>query len=431
MAGFIKNNNSQAFFLSKWHKLLATSNNLSNNNNAYYHWQKVEKLGLPIINNNNKWKNKQIDSLLSHDFTKLFVNNVSSAECDNISLNLDAYRLVFINGKFISKLSDNYTGNWQVKVELANKLLPMPIYSEVFLHITESLSDETTYIRLTAGKVEKKPIYILHISKTINNNLNILNYRHHIDIENNAKGQVIEHFVSLSNNNLKHFSGARMTINVSDNAYLSHIKLSCETSQCYHFAHNDIIIGNNAIVRDHTVMMSQGITQHQTSMQLNGERSDLLVKSLLLTINKDISDICTYLEHNKGYCISSQLHKIISCNNSKGIFNGIIKVNKNAFQTDSKMINNNLLLGKFAEIYSKPFLEIYNNDVKCSHGATVSCIDNDQMFYLRSRGLTYHDAKQIIISAFTEDIINTIENNNIKNILLNCIKEALNRLLNL
>ncbi|PLK58913.1 FeS cluster assembly protein SufD, partial [Candidatus Palibaumannia cicadellinicola] len=374
------------------------------------------------------WKQIPLDSLLAYSFTNSLNNNITPNECNSLSLTFDAYRLVFIDGRFIPNLSDQNTGNWQVKVEQGTKRqsLPVPIYSEFFLHLTESLSREITSIRLAASEIAQKPLYLLHISQANENKnkLNILHYRHHIQIEHDAQGQVIEHFVSLAQqHHLAHFSSARMTIDIRDHAYLSHLKLACEKSLCYHFAHNDITVGNHAVVRDNTFLLGSSMTQHQTSVQLNGEASDILIKSLLLSANQDINEICTYLEHNEQNCLSHQLHKVIAFDGSKGVFNGKLKVAKHALKTNGKMVNNNLLLGNLAEVYSKPQLEIYTDDVKCSHGATVGYIDADQIFYLRSRGFTYKDAQKTIIFAFAADIIDTSVNKTIQEIVLSRITE--------
>ncbi|MCJ7462973.1 MAG: Fe-S cluster assembly protein SufD, partial [Candidatus Baumannia cicadellinicola] len=403
-------------------------NHIQHDIHASTHWQKVMQLGLSTSNNEH-WKKKQRDILLSYDLIHLPISHVSYSEHDNVSFAIDACRLVFVNGYFAPNLSNSNIYPWQVQVEQgANRQrLPEPICSEVFLHLTECLSRETTRIRLPTGKIAPKPLYLLHISQASSdkNMLNMLHYRHHIEIEPHAMGQVIEHFVNLTTTDLAHFSGARITMDVRNNAHLSHIKLAGEKNNSYHFAHNDITIGLNAVVRDYSFIFSPGMTQHQTSMQLNGEGSDVLVKSLLLLTHQDISDICTYLEHNKGYCCSHQLHKLIALDQGQGMFNGLIKVNQEALKTNGKMINNNLLLGKLANIHSKPQLEIYTDDVKCSHGTTVSSFDHNQMFYLRSRGINKNDAQHTMISAFAADIIDTIGNEFLQKLIYTAIIDTL------
>ncbi|SNC58804.1 Fe-S cluster assembly protein SufD [Sodalis endosymbiont of Henestaris halophilus] len=397
-------NNSNARVITQWHQLFVNQG-ADCTADAYAHWQNVERLGLPTRQHKD-WKYTPLDGLLMHNFVSATASTVSASDLEALSLTMDAYRLVFINGRLAPTLSDSNTGVWQVKLEegAARRPLPAPILPDVFLHLTESLSQETTRIHLPTNKVAQQPLYLLHISQGCKekDKLNMLHYRHHLDIGANAQGQVIEHFISV--NNKGHFSGAFTSIAVGNNSHFDHVKLAVENSASYHFGHNDISVGRNAIVRSNTFILSTGLTRHQTNVQLNDEGAELEINSLLLPSGQSISDNRTYLEHNKGYCLSRQLHKIIALDRSKGVFNGLIKVAKHALKTDGKMMNHNLLLDLLAEVDTKPQLEIYADDVKCSHGATVGPIDLEQMFYLRSRGITRQDAQQMMIYAFAAEI---------------------------
>ncbi|MBT9433124.1 Fe-S cluster assembly protein SufD [Candidatus Sodalis endolongispinus] len=423
MAGLPNNSNARA--LTQWHQLFA-GQSAARSADAYAHWRDVERLGLPTRQHEH-WKYTPLDGLLAHRFTPAATRAVSAPVRDALSLTLAAYRLVFVDGRFAPALSDSDTGLWQIEVEegAARRALPTPIQPEMFLHLTESLSQQTTRIRLPAGKVAQRPLYLLHISQGGEDNeaLSTLHYRHHIDIESGAQGQIIEHFASVDAQG--HFSGARTTLTIGDNAHLSHIKLAFESRASYHFSHNDISVGRDAVVRSSTFILGAGLTRHQTSAQLNGEGSDLAINSLLLTLGQDISDTRTYLEHNKGHCLSRQLHKVIARDRGKGVFNGLIKVAKHALKTDGQMTNNNLLLDRLAEVDTKPQLEIYADDVKCSHGATVGRIDEEQMFYLRSRGITREDAQQMIIYAFAAEVTEAIGHEGVRATVLARIADAL------
>lgn len=419
-------NNSQIHALTQWQQLF-NSQSYNRSAQAYIHWQDVERLGLPN-QNHEQWKYTSLEGLLSHHFTAASNQQVSVSQRDNLSLTLDnACRLVFIDGYFISMLSDKDTGLWQVKIEHgANRQpLPEPIQAEVFLHLTESLSIETTRIYLPISQEADKLLYLLHISQgsADQNTLTTLHYRHHIELAPGARGQVIEHFVS--SNNQGHFSGARTSIVVDDNAQLNHIKLAFESRASYHFAHNDIYMGCKTMVRSSTFLLGAGFTRHQTSAQLNGEGATISINSLLLPSKKDISDTRTYLEHNKGYCLSRQLHKMVARDHGKGVFNGLIKVAKHALKNDGQMINNNLLLDQLAEVNTKPQLEIYADDVKCSHGATVGYINEEQIFYLRSRGIPRQEAQKMIIYAFTAEVTEAIGNDKVCDVVLARITDAL------
>ncbi len=423
MAGLSNNNNAQA--LQQWHHLFEGLNP-SRSAQANEHWHSVERLGLPTRKHEN-WKYTPLDGLLEHHFTAPVDSSAEPALRDGLSLGLDAVRLVFVDGCFDPRLSDTDTGFWQVNVErdAQRQPLPEPIQPEIFLHLTESLQRETTRIRLPAGKIAEKPLYLLHISRGGDDagTLSTVHYRHHIDVERGAQAQIIEHFTSAEGQG--HFTGARLTIAVGDNAHLTHIKLAFENRQSYHFSHNDIVIGRDAVVRSSCFLLGAGLTRHQTSAQLNGEGSDLALNSLLLPSGNDIADTRTYLEHNKGYCLSRQLHKIIASERGKGVFNGLIKVAKHAIKTDGQMTNNNLLMDRLAEVDTKPQLEIYADDVKCSHGATVGRIDEEQMFYLRSRGIRREDAQKMIIHAFAAEITESIANPVVREVVLARIADAL------
>ncbi|ATM85751.1 MULTISPECIES: Fe-S cluster assembly protein SufD [Yersinia] len=390
---------------------------------ASAHWQQVLALGFPSVKHED-WKYTPLATLLAHRFSFADAPSVTAAQRDALSLVQDAHRLVFIDGRYTPALSDGDCGPYQLTHVTEDAQFPDAIRSEVFLHLTESLAQESLHIRLPAGKQSDKPLYLLHISSGKDGDeVNTSHYRHHLSIETNAQADVIEHFVSL--NEQPHFTGARLTISVGDNAQLSHYKLAFETPQSYHFAHNDLVLSRDARVRSDSFLLGAGLTRHNTSAQLNGEGATLSINSLLLPIGREICDTRTYLEHNKGYCESRQLHKTIVRERGKAIFNGMIKVAQHALKTDGQMTNNNLLLSQLAEVDTKPQLEIYADDVKCSHGATVGRIDAEQLFYLQSRGIHQDDAQQMIIFAFAAELTEAIHNETIRKVVLARIAERL------
>ncbi|WP_367680636.1 Fe-S cluster assembly protein SufD [Candidatus Fukatsuia anoeciicola] len=395
-----------------------------------YHWKETIKLGFSN-HKHEDWKYTSLDRLLQYRFNYAQKLKISKQQCDCLALPLDSHRLVFLNGRFIASLSDNIYESYQVSSLVEQKNIPVAVHAEVFLHLTESLAQESLLIRLAAGKKSNKPLYLLHISsgQTDNQNKNIINssyYRHHLLIEENAKIQVIEHFVSL--NNQSHFTCARLTISLGDNAQLTHYKLAFENQHSYHFSHNDLILGNHAYAHSDSFLLGANLTRHHTSAQLNGKGSYISINSLLLPFREEICDSRTYLEHNKGHCHSQQLHKTIVYNNGKAVFDGILKVAPHAVRTDGKITNNNLLLSKQAEVNTKPRLEIYTDDVKCSHGATVGYIDIEQVSYLRSRGISKTKAKQMIIFAFAAELTESLKNKIIHQQVVTRITKRLKRI---
>jgi Fe-S cluster assembly protein SufD len=144
-----------------------------------------------------------------------------------------------------------------------------------------------------------------------------------------------------------------------------------------------------------------------------------------MPVNSEVCDTRTWLAHNKGYCNSRQLHKTIVSDKGRAVFNGLINVAQHAIKTDGQMTNNNLLLGRLSEVDTKPQLEIYADDVKCSHGATIGRIDDEQMFYLRSRGIDEKAAQQMIIYAFAAELTEAISDEALRHEVLSRIGQRL------
>ncbi|KJO02387.1 Fe-S cluster assembly protein SufD, partial [Enterobacter hormaechei] len=223
----------------------------------------------------------------------------------------------------------------------------------------------------------------------------------------------------------RHFTGSRLTMNVAANAQLHHIKLAFENPLSHHFAHNDILLGQDAAAYSHSFLLGGAVLRHNTSTQLNGENTTLRINSLAMPVKSEVCDTRTWLEHNKGYCNSRQLHKTIVSDKGRAVFNGLINVAQHAIKTDGQMTNNNLLLGRLAEVDTKPQLEIYADDVKCSHGATVGRIDDEQMFYLRSRGIDQQAAQKMIIYAFAAELTEALPDGGLKQQVLARIGQRL------
>lgn len=402
--------------LQQWHRLFE-SRGETRSLQAQQHWQQLVRLGLPTRKQEN-WKYTPLDGLFGQQFTLPAAQTLDRAAVDALALPLDAIRLVYVDGRFQPELSSADAEPFDIQHSRAaeRRTLPAAIQPEVFLHLTESLAEEMTAIRLARGKVAARPLYLLHITSGEAEALNTVHHRHHLELEESASAQVIEHYVSL--NGARHFTGARFTFAVGDNARLNHTKLAFEESSSYHFAHNDMVIGRDAQVSSTSFLLGAGLSRHNTSVQLNGENTQLSLNSLVLPVNNEVADTRSYLEHNKGYCLSRQLHKTISRDKGRSVFNGHIKVAQHALKTDGQMTNNNLLLGRLAEVDTKPQLEIYADDVKCSHGATIGRIDDEQMFYLRSRGITEEAAQQMIIHAFAAELTEALDDETIRQTVL-------------
>lgn len=389
---------------------------------AAVHWEKANQVGLPEFRHED-WHYTPLQTVLNTHYS-FAEQNIDEKACEALALSIDAYRIVLVDGRYSSTLSSVDTGPFQVALLDNQDMLPDAVNSEIFLHLTESLAQQPIVIHLAANQIAQKPLYLLNISSGHDvAEVNTSQYRYHITLGTNSKAQVIEHFVSV--NDKTHFTGSRLTVEVGDNAQFRHFKLNNENNQAQHFAHNDIVVGRDSQVLSSSFLLGAKLTRNHTSAQLEGESANLSLNSLLLPKDAEIADTRTYLEHNAGHCQSRQLHKVIAMDSSKAVFNGVIKVSPNALKTDGQMSNNTLLLGEKSEIDTKPQLEIYADDVKCGHGATVGRIDDEQLFYLRSRGIDGKAAKHMIIIAFAAELTESIESEELKQAVMASIRQRL------
>ncbi|QMI05037.1 Fe-S cluster assembly protein SufD [Citrobacter sp. RHB25-C09] len=418
MAGLANSSN----VLQQWHHLFEAQGD-KRSEQAYQHLQQLLRLGLPTRKHEN-WKYTPLEGLTNSQFVSRCAD-VSPAQRDALALKVDALRLVFVDGQFSPTLSDTFNDSGiELVINDERQALPAAVQPEVFLHLTESLARSVTHIRVKRNQRPSKPLLLMHITQGVNGDeVNTAHYRHHLELEEGAEATVIEHYMSL--NDARHFTGARLTVNVAANAHLRHLKLAFENALSHHFAHNDILLAQDATAHSDSFLLGDAVLRHNTSTQLNGENTTLRINSLAMPVKNEVCDTRTWLEHNKGYCNSRQLHKTIVSDKGRAVFNGLINVARHAIKTDGQMTNNNLLLGKLAEVDTKPQLEIYADDVKCSHGATVGRIDDEQMFYLRSRGIGQQDAQQMILYAFAAELTEALGNEALKQQVLARIGQRL------
>ncbi|EHX1269930.1 SufD family Fe-S cluster assembly protein [Escherichia coli] len=360
MAGLPNSSNA----LQQWHHLFEAEGT-KRSPQAQQHLQQLLRTGLPTRKHEN-WKYTPLEGLTNSQFVSI-AGEISPQQRDALALTLDAVRLVFVDGRYVSALSDATEGSgYEVSINDDRQGVPDAIQAEVFLHLTESLAQSVTHIAVKRGQRPAKPLLLMHITQGVaGEEVNTAHYRHHLDLAEGAEATVIEHFVSL--NDARHFTGARFTINVAANAHLQHIKLAFENPVSHHFAHNDLLLADDATAFSHSFLLGGAVLRHNTSTQLA----------------------------------------------------------QHAIKTDGQMTNNNLLMGKLAEVDTKPQLEIYADDVKCSHGATVGRIDDEQMFYLRSRGINQQDAQQMIIYAFAAELTEALRDEGLKQQVLARIGQRL------
>lgn len=417
MAGLL--NKKSLYLLSKWNKLFFHKN-IENN--------EINKIIISLLD---YYKNNDlVEDLMNKKFILLNDLKLKNFNLTNILLNIHAVVLVYINGIFNNTLSSQNYYPLKIKVFKSNKknfFFKKISLDDFFFRFTKNSKQEKTkiYVPENIGKIN---IYILNINYGSNNlaELNHIFSDQHLYIGKNSEIDLLEHHVSLNKN--KYLNGTNLYINVGENSTINHIKIFNENSKSYHFSSDKIELSKNNFCKSNIFMLGNYINNYNINSIINGEYSKFLLNVLSLSEKKENFIIKSYTEHKKSFCNSYQIHKTITNNNATTNFLGNIKILKNSIQTNAQLINNNLLIGEFSRVFTNPNLEIYDDDVKCSHGATVGKIDKNQVFYLQSRGIKKKIAKKIIIYAFLSVLVEDIDNKILRKFIFKKINLKLQRI---
>ncbi|GLQ76264.1 Fe-S cluster assembly protein SufD [Vibrio penaeicida] len=387
-------------------------------------WQSLALWGIPNAKHED-WKYTPLDDFLALSHRAPAQNSIDSISFESISMSFDCYRLVFFDGKLISELSDDIPNTVIKDIneldDAAQHQLSSNINQEAFSALTDATATAGIYVQVGNDTQLEKPIYLFHLNSGGDGEL--CSYRHHVELSRLAECHVYEHHVSLKQGG--GVTCSRLTANVSDGANFKHIKLIEESAEQHHFGHNDITLYRDSRATSHTFLLEGKLVRHNTSGILKGQGGEVEMNSLTLPKEDQVFDTRTYLRHKAAHCNSHQTHKVIGKDNGVGVFNGMIYVDKGAIKTDGQMDNHNLLLSEKSQINSKPQLEIYADDVKCSHGATTGQIDQSQVFYLQARGIPKAKAEKMITFAFAGELTDEIEHPEVQQHIIRRIEQKL------
>jgi Fe-S cluster assembly protein SufD len=203
-----------------------------------------------------------------------------------------------------------------------------------------------------------------------------------------------------------YFTNAVTEIMLGENAALDHYKVQQESPQAYHVGAQHVVAHRSANCTSHSISLGGSLVRNDVVAVLDGEGAECTLNGLYLADGQRLVDNHTTIDHAKPHCGSREVYKGVLADRARGVFNGKIIVRPDAQKTDAKQTNRALLLSEDAQINSKPELEIFANDVKCTHGAAVGQLDEDAVFYLRSRGLGLAEARHLLIHAFAGDVLN-------------------------
>lgn len=230
--------------------------------------------------------------------------------------------------------------------------------------------------------------------------------------ENHAEATIIETYARRDET--KYLTNAVIEIFLADEAKLKHYRVQRESHAAFHIGTTGAEINRGSIYDSTNITLGARLSRHDINVRFNAEGGEVFVDGLYLVSEEQHADTHSIIDHKQPNCISHQTYKGIVDGKARAVFNGKVFVRENASGTDAKQSNKNLLLSNNARVDTKPQLEIYNDDVKCAHGATVGQLQEEELFYLLSRGLNENLARNLLTYGFAEEIVNKIEIESIK-----------------
>ncbi len=386
-------------------------------------------------NKDEEWRFTDLSQLFEIKFTpaqRLAVSDVA----EFILKEAKHSRLVFVNGIYAPDLSDVsglpsgvYAGNLAgLSDSLKQKIVKYLAHTdeEVFTLLNGAGLQDMAIIWAGPDVVVEIPIHLLYLSVAEEKAI-ISRPRSLVIASPGANISIIEYFGAQSahcsdaRQNKPYWTNAVTDIRLGDNASLEHTRVQRESGDGYHIGKSTIEQARNSRYSCHEINLGAKLSRHTLHVHQRGENTETNLNGLTLIGNTQVSDTHTaiYLNHPQG--TTNQLHKCILDDRGQAVFNGKVYVPKAAQLTNAAQLNRNLLLSPKARINTKPELQITADNVKCSHGATVSQLEADEVFYLRSRGLTEDDARHLLIDAFAAEILDKLPYPSLRQRLNQCL----------
>lgn len=392
--------------------------------------ERFAELGFPTTKNE-EWKYTNVQPITKIDFrssTPADACRLTKEDIQNFLIcGKDATVLVFENGHYNPSLSVLHTLPKNVVVtSLASSLNDdavknhfgkyASINTESFIALNTAFSYDGAFIHIPANTLVEQSIHLLYISDA-RAEATVAYPRNLVVAEKSSQVKIVEsfHCMQSANNN---FSNSVTEVAVAENAIVEFNKVQMETSQAFHINHTEAYLSRNSTFNINTITLGGEIVRNNLHIVLNDENATAHLYGLYLLNGSQLVDNHTLVDHAKPNCYSNELYKGVIDDKAHGVFNGKIFVRQDAQKTNAYQSNKNILMSNDASMNAKPQLEIYADDVKCSHGATTGQLDEEALFYLRSRGIGEENARALLNTAFAADVINNITIEELKNYLI-------------
>ena len=397
--------------------------------------QNFEDLGFPT-KKLEAWKYTSLNSVLKEDYS-IFPNKDVAVELADVKKyfihDIDTYKVVFIDGKYSSFLSE--TTHDTIDVCLMSSALSKPKYKAVIENyfnkvakqdnltsLNTAFATEGAYIHIPKNVEVEKPIQIINFT-TGSEAATMTQPRNLIVVDENAHVQIIERHQSLTSNAV--LSNVVSEIYAAKNATVDVYKIQNDEIKASLVDNTYVDQKSNSVVSVHTFSFGGNITRNNLNFFQNGEHIDSILKGITIIEGKQHVDHHTLVHHIEPNCESHQDYKGIFDERSTGVFNGKVIVNKEAQKTNAYQQNNNVLVSDKATINAKPQLEIFADDVKCSHGCTIGQLDDEALFYMQQRGIPQKEGKALLMFAFANTVLESVKIPEVKSRITKLIAKKL------
>lgn len=399
-------------------------------------FERFEQKGFPTKKNEN-WKYTSLNKILNKNYT-LFNKEVSNLELKDVKpffvQGIESYKLVFVDGVFSSFLSQTTHEGMDICVMSSAFHKPkykmvMDAYFDTLAKEAGALSDlntafatEGAYINIPKGVVVSKPIQILNFTTGKNDDL-LIQPRNLITVGENAHVQIIERHHSLGGSN--NFTNSVTEIFANKRAIVDYYKIQNDQLDANLIDSTYVSQKRDSICSVHTFSFGGNLTRNNLSFKHEGEHVTSNLNGLSILEGKQHVDNHTTVHHREPNCESNEWYKGLYNDKSTGVFNGKVIVDQLAQQTNAFQQNDSILLSDSADINAKPQLEIFADDVKCSHGCTIGQLDESALFYMQSRGIPQKEAKALLMYAFTADVMKDVKIPALKTLVTGLIADKL------
>ncbi len=327
-------------------------------------------------------------------------------------------RVVFIDGVFNANLTNlselpedakvlNFAEAFEDEIFKANLTKLVKFDFNGFTALNTAFIEQGIFLHVPKSTKIETPVHIVFIGENETANFPRILYVG----ETGSEAEIVEHYTRT--NEAKYFTNAVVEISLADNSKLVHTRVQRESHSAFHFVTTQTNL-NRAVYDNTNITFGAKLSRHDVNLSFEAEGGEAWADGLYIMGDGQHTDTHSRIDHRVKNCNSHQTYKGILDGKSRAVFNGKVYVHENASGTDAKQSNKNLLLSNEARIDTKPQLEIFNDDVKCAHGATVGQLEEEELFYLLSRGLNEDLARNLLTYGFAEEIINKIKIPSIK-----------------